>query len=278
MIYNRGMNILFCGDKNIVKGVTIATLSLVKNAKVPLNIYILTMDYANKRKRYHKIMEDDVKELTRKLKAADSRNSLTILDIGDQFKKEPATANMRTYFTPYCMLRLYADDLGLPDKILYLDTDVVCLNDPSELYDMNMDKNEMAGVLDRYGSNIYRIPFGKKRYINSGVLLMNLKKIRETGLFKRARRACKRYPMVMPDQSALNFCSRFKKIVPTKFNNQKEITKDTVFRHFSNTFQFFPYFKVISIKPWNVEALHKELNCHEIDDILTEWKSLKEAK
>ena len=62
-----------------------------------------------------------------------------------------------------------------------------------------------------------------------------------------------------------------------KYNNQKEIAKDTVFRHFSNTFQFFPCFKVISIKPWQEKALHEELNCHEIDDILTEWKSLKEV-
>lgn len=272
------MNILFCGDKNIVDGVTITILSLLKNALVPLNIFILTMDYANKKKRYHKISEEDMAGLIKKMKAVDKRNSLTILDIGEQFKKEPATANMRTYFTPYCMLRLYADDLGLPDKILYLDTDVVCMKDPSELYNITMDKYEMAGALDRYGSNIYRIPFSKKHYINSGVLLMNLKKIRETGLFKRARRACKRYPMIMPDQSALNFCSHFKKIVPTKFNNQKEITKATVFRHFSNTFQFFPYFKVISIKPWNEKALHEELKCFAIDDILTEWKSLKEVK
>ena len=69
-----------------------------------------------------------------------------------------------------------------------------------------------------------------------------------------------------------------KKIIPTKYNDQKEITTRTVFRHFSNTFQFFPFFKVISIKPWQVEALHNELNCHEIDDILDEWKALKEVK
>ena len=106
---------------------------------------------------------------------------------------------------------------------------------------------------------------------------MNLTKIRETGLFVRARRICKRFPMIMPDQSSLNLCSKYKKILPVKYNNQKEIAKDTVFRHFSNTFQFFPYFKVISIKPWQEKALHEELNCHEIDDILTEWKSLKEV-
>ncbi len=272
------MNILFCGDKNIVDGVTISVLSLIKNVKDELHIFVLTMDYKNKKKRFFKIEESDVAGLVRVLKAKNPNNELTILDVEEQFKKEPATANMRTYFTPYCMLRLYADQLDLPEKMLYLDTDVVCLKDPSGLYDVNMDKYEMAGVLDRYGSNVYRIPFFKKHYINSGVLLMNLNKIRETGLFKRARRACKRFPMIMPDQSALNFCSRYKKIMPTKYNNQKEITKDTVFRHFSNTFQFFPYFKVISIKPWNEKALHQQLNCYEIDDILDEWKALKEVK
>ena len=272
------MNILFCGDRGIVDGVTISILSLLKNCREELNIFILTMNYANKRKRYHAISEDDIKPLLRELKKVNPKNTLQIIDVGEQFKKEPATANMRTYFTPYCMLRLYADELGLPDKILYLDTDVVCLKNPSELFSINMEKYEMAGVLDRYGSNIYRIPFCKKHYINSGVLLMNLQEIRETGLFKRARKACKRFPMIMPDQSALNFCSKNKKIIPTKYNDQKEITTRTVFRHFSNTFQFFPFFKVISIKPWQVEALHNELNCHEIDDILDEWKALKEVK
>lgn len=272
------MNILFCGDKNIVDGVTIAILSLLKNVKEELNIYILTMDYENARKKYRRISEEDIAGLKKRLTAKNPKNQLTIIDVGEKFRKEPATANMRTYFTPYCMLRLYADDLNLPEKILYLDTDVVCLKDPSEFYDINMERFEMAGVLDRYGSHIYRVPFAKKHYINSGVLLMNLSKIRETGLFERARKACKKYPMIMPDQSALNFCSKYKKIVPTKFNNQKEITKDTVFRHFSNTFQFFPYFKVIRIKPWDVEALHKKLNCHEIDDIIVEWKGLKEVK
>ena len=272
------MNILFCGDRNIVDGLTIACLSLLKNTTESLNIYVLTMDYANKKKRYHRIKEEDVVSLVQAMKKANKRNSLEIIDVREQFKKEPTTANMRSYFTPYCMLRLYADQLDLPERILYLDIDVVCLNNPSTLYNISMDRYEMAGVLDRYGSHIFRIPFGQKHYINSGVLLMNLKKIKETGLFRRARLACRRFPMIMPDQSSLNFCSKHKKILPVKYNNQKNIDRDTVFRHFSNTFQFLPFFKVISIKPWNEKALHEELNCHEIDDILMEWKKLKEVK
>ena len=273
------MNILFCGDRKIVDGLMISVLSLLKHVTEPLNVYVLTMNYANKKKRYYAITEVELAELEKAMKRVDKRNELKVIDVGELFRKEPATANARTYFTPYCLLRLYADQIAeLPEKILYLDTDVVCLGDPASLYDMNMKEYEMAGALDRYGSNIYRLPFGKKRYINSGVLLMNLKKIRETGLFKKARRMCARVPMVMPDQSALNFCSKHKKIVGVEYNNQKEITPKTVFRHFSNTFKFWPYFKVIRIKPWDEQALHDGLNCYEIDDILAEWKKLKEKK
>ena len=76
----------------------------------------------------------------------------------------------------------------------------------------------------------------------------------------------------------MNFCAKYKKIVDKKFNDQKEILADTVFRHFSNTFQFFPFFKVIVIKPWQVERLHEILGNHEFDDILEKWRKLKEVK
>lgn len=36
------MNILFCGDGNIADGVIISTLSLLKNTKDILHIYLLT--------------------------------------------------------------------------------------------------------------------------------------------------------------------------------------------------------------------------------------------
>ena len=192
---------------------------------------------------------------------------------------DPATANKRSYFTPYCMLRLYADKIPeLPDKILYLDTDIVCLKDPAEFYDMDIKDCEMVGVLDRYGGKIIRVPFTRQKYLNSGVLLLNLPLIKKTGLLEQARKMCKRRMMIMPDQSALNFCAKYKIIVDKKFNDQKEILADTVFRHFSNTFQFFPFFKVIVIKPWQVERLHQLLNCHEFDDVLDKWQKLKEVK
>lgn len=38
------MNVLYCGDRNIEDGLIISILSLLKNVKDELNIYVLTID------------------------------------------------------------------------------------------------------------------------------------------------------------------------------------------------------------------------------------------
>ena len=46
------MNILYCGDANILDGLVISVLSILKNTKDSLHIYIFTMKYKNKKKVY----------------------------------------------------------------------------------------------------------------------------------------------------------------------------------------------------------------------------------
>ena len=43
------MNILYCGDENIENGLVISTLSLLKNVKEELHIYVLTMNIQNEK-------------------------------------------------------------------------------------------------------------------------------------------------------------------------------------------------------------------------------------
>ena len=39
------MNILYCGDKPMQKGILLSSMSLIKNVLLSLNIYIITVDY-----------------------------------------------------------------------------------------------------------------------------------------------------------------------------------------------------------------------------------------
>lgn len=124
------------------------------------------------------------------------------------------------------------------------------------------------GTLDYYGKWFFKNKKIKFNYINSGVLLLNLKKIRETGLFKNARKMCTNKKMFMPDQSSLNKLAVNKKIEKRKYNEQRRLHKNTVFQHFTTSFRLFPIFHKVTIKPWDIDKVHKGLKIFEYDDIL----------
>lgn len=264
------MNILYCGDKNIADGLMISVLSLLQQVKEPLHICILTMSQAG-----CEPLPDTLAEVLEQ-RVRPGGGTVTLLDVSDLFTRQPPKANLGTRFTPCCMLRLYADLLPeIPDRILYLDTDVVCRMDCREFYEQDMGEAEVAGVLDYYGSWFFRRNILRRDYLNSGVLLLNMKRIRQTGLFQKCRDRCAEKEMFMPDQSAINKLAIRKKILPRRYNEQRKLHPDTVLQHFSTSFRFFPYIRTVTVKPWQPDRMHKVLKLHEYDDLLEEFRQWK---
>lgn len=266
------MNIMYCGDKNTIDGLIISLLSITKHVQDELNIYILTMEF-----KEHKPLGKNERIILEKIvKNKNKKSFVKIIDASKEYKSCEPVANIDTRFTPYCMLRLYADMFDLPNKILYLDYDVVCNKNFKEFYDIDNTENEIVGVLDYYGSHFFKKKIYEKDYLNSGVLLLNMELIKKTNLFFEAREMCKNIKMLMPDQTALNRLCKTKKIVDSKYNEQHKMHDDTVFRHFTTTFKFFPRFKTQTIKPWHIDKLHNVLKTYCFDDILDEYKKIKE--
>lgn len=261
------MNILFCGDENVCEGIYLSALSLCGHTSDALAVYILTADIPGHRAipgRFVRMLGDTLMQ-------KNQGSKVILLDVSDVFDIYQPTANMGTRFTPFCMLRLFADMIPqIPDKILYLDSDVLCRSGFEGLYHLDISEAEIAGVPDRYGKWFFGNVL-KHDYLNSGVLLMNMANIRRSGLFQKCRALCRDKKMFMPDQSALNKLA-VKRIVPRKYNEQGSIKADTVFKHFTTFFRFFPYFRAVTIKPWHTERLHKELRIFEFDDILAQYQ------
>ena len=139
------MNILYCGDRNIERGLIISILSLLKNAKTNLKVYVLTIN--SKEWNIDGVTDKCIDVLDNKMKLINKENSIKKFDITEIFEKELPAKNMKTRFTPCCMLRLFADEIPeLPDKILYLDNDVICRKDCQEFYNQDMEKYEIARV------------------------------------------------------------------------------------------------------------------------------------
>ena len=119
------------------------------------------------------------------------------------------------YFTLTIYFRLFIATLFPQyDKGIYIDSDVVLLDDVAKLFDTDIGKNLIGACKDT--SIIDIEPFlnyteeaiGVKRdeYVNSGVLLMNLKELREAEFDKHFLSLLETYHFdsVAPDQDYLN--------------------------------------------------------------------------
>ena len=137
------MNVLYCGDKNIEDGLIISVLSLLKNVETVINVYVLTIN--SKKWNIKGVTDKCIDILDSKMKVINSENSIKKIDITEIFEKEVPARNMKTRFTPCCMLRLFADEItDIPDRILYLDNDVICRKDCQEFYNQDMENYEIA--------------------------------------------------------------------------------------------------------------------------------------
>lgn len=286
------MNILYCGDEGIKDGVLVSVLSLLKHNAEPLNIFIATIEYENVKPFRQKSVEflnklvkgENAREINLPedfAKNTNKKSFVKLIDATDVFVKKLPKKNMGSYFTPCSMLRLYADkipELAGLDRILYLDYDVVCCRDISEFYHTEMDGIEAAGVLDIYGRRFYHYHgLFKQDYMNSGVMLFNMDECLKTGMFEKAVKLCGERWMMLADQAALNKSISRRKLMPLKYNDQRERPdRETVLHHFSNNFKFWPYFHVQKVKPFEVEKIHEILKIHRYDDILMEYNKYKE--
>ena len=262
---------MFAGNSKVVDGLLIAGLSIVKHCKEPIMVYLLTMGLTDICEDY-KIIEDvDISRLQEVYSRGNSNSRVVKIDVGDLYRdKLKNSPNSESFYTPYALLRLLAEELlEIPDKVLYLDADIVANGDVGELYNIDISNYEIAGVRDYYGKFFFY-----PRYLNSGVLLMNMRRIRETKMLSRALGLCQKKKVFLPDQTAINRFAKKKLILPSKYNEQNALKSDTVIRHFSMSLKFFPKFKKQNIKPWHIDKVHSVLKITEFDDIFEEYSKL----
>ena len=96
-------------------------------------------------------------------------------------------------------------DIIYVDKVVYIDGDTLILNSFKELMDLELGDNYAAGVLDPSPSiSREKIGFSSvDNYYNAGVVLFDLKKIRENGMQKKLTKELEK-PYRSHDQDIIN--------------------------------------------------------------------------
>ena len=269
------VNILFCGNNQVFDGMLTCALSILKRTSSAegFNFFIFTMDVSHLKSTYVPVTDEQMRFFNEVIKEYNKENNAVKIDVTSLYKEEFSDCpNEDAYCSPYTLIRLFADRVeGLPDKLLYLDIDILFNRDIHLLYDIDVNDVEYAAARDHYGKYLI-----SPNYVNAGVLLFNLKKMKETGILKKAREILKQKKLTFADQSALIRSTTSKRMLPQKFNDQKFLHKTTVVRHFSKRLFWWPYPHTDNIKQWHVSKVHKVFRYYQFDDILYEYIYLME--
>ena len=162
------------------------------------------------------------------------------------------------------------------DKVIYMDSDMLCLKSMEELFNLPLDDIFLAAVIDKgvAGLSAHKREVGLHEsypYFNSGFLYFNLKSWRDKKFFEQLLKVLSEVKYKFPDQDALNIAiyrhGYAVKYLPDKFNHffrvggvEVPITDEVVIEHFaghlkpwhpwfeSDAKKFYEYYQ--SISPW----------------------------
>lgn len=190
-------HVLFVVDEAYARHLPVAMNSLLMHAKSPVTFHIVHSTIA---RRTREAIAAYVDGRATCLWYAQEQNALLRLDA---YLPHVSSASF---------LRLVADTALPPDvkRIVYLDVDVLVLDDIAKIASMDLQGCSVAVVADpgvdaREFARTYGLE-GPGLYFNAGVIVMDIEAIRVRGSLARAREAAEGGRFSYGDQDILNIC------------------------------------------------------------------------
>lgn len=248
------MNIFFAVDDNYAKLLAVTLRSLLDNAssKDIYNFYVLETNLSSTYK----------KQLT---SMVTGNNKISFVNVTKKLEKLSYKLTTRDYYTISTYYRIFIPEL-FPnmDKCLYLDCDIVILDNIAKLYKTFLGNNLVGAARDEVLSlnDAFKeyadltVGVGHMKYFNAGILLMNLKEMRKTNFFDKFLELLeeRKFP-VAQDQDYLNvLCNKKVTYIPLSWN--KTPIKQPYFREKSAKLVHFK----MAWKPWHYfDVLYEDL-------------------
>lgn len=251
------INVGIACDENYSKyaGVVIASILSNANQEDDLSFYILTDGLSEK-------IQADIFKL-KEIKDC----QIKIITLENKLFEAYKSIKTHSYI-PICgfyRLKL-ASILPDVDKIIYLDCDVVVNKSLNELYNSDLGENIVGGVRDINRRMLKRNP----SYVNAGMLVMDLKKIREQNIEDEFLNWTKNHidTIKMGDQEIINEVLKGRiqilddrwNVQSSNFTNRSSYTKNPWIIHYVSkrkpwhfgSFSYHKdyYFKYLQLTPW----------------------------
>jgi len=289
VIYLKNIPISFVCDSNYVIPTVVAITSLIcnKNPDTYYDIYIITAD----------LLEPELENFYQ------FRSSTADIHIIKSSLEKFEDLPLCFYVPSTAYLNFDLPNLiSHQDKVLHLDGDVIIQRDLSDLFEMNID-DYYAGVVKDIG--LIDNDLNIKNYFNNGVMLLNLKLMREndvsTALLNIAKSGVKLKYM---DQDCFNILFEEKvKLLPIKYNcfneysqrikdkcthdyinecfgtnysSMDNITQDSYIIHFVGSDKPWIYFGSVPVHIWDEYFEKSSFKFHKLKRKSIKLKRLKD--
>lgn len=218
--------IFFSTDDNYIPYLDVAITSLIENASKEFKYKIIVLNTGLNPENIAKVKKNERVGF-----------SIDFIDITEQIENIKSRFKDIYHFSVVTYYRLFIASLFPQyDKIVYLDCDLVVLGDISELYNTDIEKNILGAAPEQFVQNTAEfrdyaeIALGvdPDKYVNAGVLLINLKEFRNNKIEEKFIKLITEYDfdLLDPDQAFLNYLCQDKiYTLPNGWN--KEPTKLT---------------------------------------------------
>lgn len=205
------MNIAFCISDNYADKVKVVMTSIIRNHRsTPLRFFVFSSS-----------LRAESKALLEKTAAIHPNCRVSFVAVNASLFRNlvlPIDYITSEMYYRYAIAELLPEE----DKILYLDADLIVKRNIEKLYSTELEDNYLAGTVDLFAKDKgFAEKWNNANYINSGVLLMNLKKIREDKLLSKLIEKTMELAekLNFPDQDVLNLvCAGKIKLVSPRYN------------------------------------------------------------
>jgi len=218
------IHVVFAADFGYYQHLCVALVSILENNRdVHFHVYVLTGRLSDEAEAPLKSLQERYDNLVLVFREVDdSQFAGLVLNIG--------CITVQTYYR-YILARLFPE----LDRVLYLDCDLCVRGSLKELWEENLDGYYAAGIVDRQINNdmtshLNCIGFqGRSDYCNAGVMLFNLKAVREDNIVDeffschRSRQSIIQYQ----DQDVVNMVLKGRiKLLPSHYNLTTHVNRE----------------------------------------------------
>jgi len=201
--------VVYCFDKAYAPYAAVSTYSLILNSRSKMVIYWVVRDFD----------VDFAEKLAKSL--FEVCGNITVVGVSDNFR---VGHDSHAYISLATYLRLAIPYVISEEKVIYIDSDTLVLDDIFELYDLDMCGTVIGGAIDRWRGGGSKMPLKDgDPYINSGVMLMNLNMLRGDDFLNKCKSIGVKYNEFITgmDQCIINKYAEGRKIeIDKKWNIQ----------------------------------------------------------